>query len=74
MDNIEKVNSYQRLKIILSEGEESLTEKASKNIDEILGIDTKKSFIDKLKDIFNKIDSMIFKKPNKITNRYQKRK
>lgn len=75
-DNIEKVTPYQRLQAILSEGKSSkdlkLTDKASNNLDNILG-KSEPTFWEKVKIFFNKIDSTIFKKGEKITNRYQKR-
>lgn len=75
-DNIEKVVPYKRLKAILSEGSEpELTDQASKNIDDLLGIkDNPTNFWEKIKNFFSKIDSKIFSKPEKISNRYQKRK
>jgi hypothetical protein len=72
-----KVNPYQRLKNILTEGDEVLTKKASNNIDEILGITqkkTEKSIFKKFIDFFVMIDSKIFKRPDKIGNVYSRRK
>ena len=62
-----KLPPYQRLKSILTEGE--LTEKASDNLDEILGIKKKEpNFVDKIIGFFKKIDSFIFKKPSRMYN------
>jgi len=62
-----KLPPYQRLRSILTEGE--LTDKASDNLDEILG--TKKkgpNFVDKIVGFFKKIDSFIFRKSNRMYN------
>jgi len=78
-DNIEKVTPYQRLQAILSEGKSAkelkLTDKASDNLESLLGKEdkTELSTWDKIKNFFRKIDSKIFSKGNKISNRYQKR-
>lgn len=62
-----KLPPYQRLKSILTEGE--LTEKASDNLDEILGIKKKEpNFVDKIIGFFKKIDSLIFRKSNRMYN------
>ena len=64
---------YDRLKSILTD--EILTEKASANLDELLGIKSikKNNLFTKIADIFKKIDSVIFKKPSKISNNPHKR-
>ena len=78
-DNIEKVTPYQRLQAILSEGKSAkelkLTDKASDNLESLLGKEDKSklSIWDKIRNFFRKIDSKIFSKGNKISNRYQKR-
>jgi hypothetical protein len=72
----QKLPPYQRLKNILNEGEKpSLTIKASKNLDEILGIQPKeKNLLDKFFDIFKKIDRKIFSEPSRKWNtNYHKR-
>jgi len=78
-DNIENVTPYQRLQAILSEGKSAkelkLTNKGHNNLDALFGKEEKgvPSFFDKIKSFFAKIDSKIFSKSGKITNRYQKR-
>lgn len=73
-DNIEKLPPYKRLQAILSDGSEpTLTEKANDNINSLLGLEDKPTFWDRVKLFFNKIDSKIFSKGPKISNRYQKR-
>ena len=72
----QKLAPYQRLKSILTDGN-PLSEKGSNNLDEILGIEKKQSrenFIDNIIRIFKKIDSFIFKKPDKIANNPYRRK
>lgn len=68
-----KLPPYQRLKSIFNEGE--LTEKGSDNLDKLLGIEKKREnrILFFFKKIGMKIDSMIFKKPEKISNRPHKR-
>lgn len=68
-----KLAPYQRLKSIFNEGE--LTQKGSNNLDAILGIEKKKEsgILLFFKKIGIKIDSMIFKKPSKISNIPHKR-
>jgi hypothetical protein len=63
-----KLPPYQRLKSIFNEGE--LTDKASDNLDELLGLkkEKKNNFFTKIIDFFKKIDSYIFRKPSKINN------
>lgn len=68
----QKLPPYQRLKAIANDNTE-LTENGSKNLDSILGIDTKPSTMERIRSFFNKIDSLIFAK-SKITNRYHRRK
>ena len=74
-----KLPPYQRLKNILTEGDEPvLTDKASRNLDSLLGIETKNvepNFLEKIKSFFLKIDTKIFSKPSKKWNTfYHKRK
>jgi hypothetical protein len=68
----QKLPPYQRLKMLVND-EPTLTDKASKNLDEILGVQNKPTVWDKIKELFNKIDSFIFAKRSKITNIYTKR-
>ena len=76
LNEIQSITPYQRLQNLFDEGKEPvLTEKANKNIDDILGLKENKtpSFWDKIKSFFNKIDGYIFSKQTKVTNRYQRR-
>ena len=69
----QKLPPYQRLKMLVND-EPTLTDKASKNLDEILGVEKNKPTVwDKIKELFIKIDSLIFAKRSKITNIYTKR-
>ena len=63
-----KLPPYQRLKSIFNEGE--LTDKASDNLDELLGLrkEKKDNFFTKIASFFKKIDSYIFRKPSKTDN------
>lgn len=63
-----KLPPYQRLKSIFNEGE--ITDKASDNLDELLGLkkEKKNTFFTKIGEFFNKIDSYIFRKPSKTNN------
>jgi hypothetical protein len=71
MNEEQKLPPYQRLKTILTEGDSQLTEKAAKNLDEILGIKPKEpTFWDKVKDFFLKVDQKIFSKPYRKWNTY----
>jgi ABC-type lipoprotein release transport system permease subunit len=71
---LDKITPYQKLQMILSEKDKGkMTERASSNIDNLLGIEYKETFLDKLKSFFKKIDSKIFQKGQKIQGRYQKR-
>ena len=77
-DEVKKVAPYQRLQAILSEGKSAkdlkLTDKANDILNELLGEEKEKeTFWTKVKDFFRKIDSKIFSKNQKVTNRYQKR-
>ncbi len=67
-----KLPPYQKLKSILNDGE--LTDKASDNLDEILGIKKQPNFVDKIFEVFKKIDSFIFRKRSKWSNIPYKRK
>lgn len=74
MTDDQKLPPYQRLKILIND-ETELTEKGSKNLDILLGTEEKKPTIfDKIKRFFIKIDTIIFVKKSKITNKYHKRK
>lgn len=70
MDDL-KLPPYQRLKSILTEGD-PLSQKGSDNLDELLGIKTKKidrnNLFTKLGNFFKMIDSKIFSKPSKTNN------
>lgn len=68
-----KLPPYQRLKNLIDD-EPHLTDKGSKNLDDLLGIEYKPTIWDKIKSFFLKIDSKIFAKKSKITNVYSKRK
>lgn len=70
MDNNQKLPPYQRLKSILNEGNEHLTDRASNNLDELLGIKKTKNdnIFTKIVDFFKKIDSKIFSKPSRTYN------
>lgn len=75
----QKLPPYQRLKNILTDGDEPyLTNKASRNLDALLGIETKKlepTIFDKIKSFFLKIDEKIFSKPSRKWNTfYHKRR
>lgn len=72
MNNDKKLPPYNRLKMMLRDDNE-VTEKASKNLDELLGVLKRPSLFDKLKKFFKKIDSYIFSK-SKLTNKYTKRR
>lgn len=74
-----KLNPYDRLQSIFSQKENlGLTESASKKLDFLLKKDeeVKKefSFLTKIKDIFNKLDNFIFRKPSRISNEFHSRK
>jgi hypothetical protein len=72
MNEDQKLPPYQRLKSILTEGDEPhLTDKASKNLDDLLGIKpSEPTFWDKVKSFFLKIDEKIFSKPSRKWNTY----
>lgn len=68
-----KIPPYKVLRSILDENE--LTENASRNLDSILGIEKKVKKTNFFVRIFQKIDSWIFSKPDKMWNTvYHKRK
>jgi hypothetical protein len=72
----QKLAPYQRLKSILNDGNDTLTDKASNNLDKLLGIEEvkKENFLTKITDFLKKIDSKIFNKPSRSFNtRYQGR-
>ena len=70
----QKLPPFQRLKILIND-EPSLTDKGSKNLDSLLGIESRKpNIFDKIKGLFIKLDSLIFAKRSKITNIYSRRK
>lgn len=76
--NEQKLPPYTRLKSILQEGQETLTSKAEKNLDELLGVKqmskTNSNFINKILEKLKKIDNFIFKKQVNLYNtRFNKR-
>lgn len=79
-DEVRKVGPYQRLQAILSEGKSAkdlkLTDKANDILNDLLGEEEEKekeNFWVRVKSFFKKIDSKIFNKGQKVSNRYQKR-
>lgn len=65
-----KLPPYQRLKSIFNE-DAPISEKASSNLDDILGIEKKEykpNIFDRFKTFLKKIDSFIFRKPSKTNN------
>ena len=69
----QKLPPYQRLKILIDD-EPTLTDKGSKNLDDLLGVEPRKpNIFDKIKGLFIKLDSLIFAKKSKITSTYSKR-
>lgn len=79
-DEVRKVGPYQRLQAILSEGKSAkdlkLTDKANDILNDLLGEEEEKekeNFWVRVKNFFKKIDSKIFNKGQKVSNRYQKR-
>lgn len=74
MTDDQKLPPYQRLKILIND-EAELTEKGSKNLDLLLGIEEKKpTLFERIRGFLIKMDSLIFAKKPKITNIYTKRK
>jgi hypothetical protein len=72
-----KLKPYDRLQSILSEKDTGkLTKNGESKLDELLGESKEKTFLDKIKDLFLKIDSKIFKSPSRMfnTNYYKRRK
>ena len=72
-----KLKPYDRLQSILSEKDTGkLTKNGESKLDELLGESKEKTFFDKIKDFFLKIDSNIFKSPSRMfnTNYYKRRK
>jgi hypothetical protein len=72
-----KLKPYDRLQSILSEKDTGkLTKNGESKLDELLGESKEKTFFDKIKDLFLKIDSKIFKSPSRMfnTNYYKRRK
>lgn len=68
-----KLNPYDRLQSIFSEKEDlKLTENASEKLDFLLGEEKEPNkiylFIKKLKELFNKFDNFLFRKPSRIMN------
>ena len=63
MENDElKLKPYDRLKSILSDSDNILTDKASDKIDQILDIKRNNTIFDVVKNTFLKIDRIIFRK------------
>lgn len=76
-DEVRKVGPYQRLQAILSEGKSAkdlkLTDKANDILNDLLGEEEEKeTFWTRVRNFFKKIDSKIFNKGQKVSNRYQK--
>jgi hypothetical protein len=72
-----KLKPYDRLQAILSEKDSGkLTKNGESKLDELLGNTKKKTFLDKIRDFFLKIDSKIFKSPSRMFNTtyYKRRK
>ena len=70
----QKLPPFQRLKMLIDD-EPTLTDKGSKNLDALLGVEPRKpNILDKIKGLFIKLDSLIFAKRSKMTNIYSKRK
>lgn len=71
-----KLKPYDRLQAILSEKDSGkLTKNGESKLDELLGNTKKKTFLDKIRDFFLKIDSKIFKSPSRMFNTtYHKRR
>jgi hypothetical protein len=72
-----KLKPYDRLQAILSEKDSGkLTKNGESKLDELLGNTKKKTFFDKIRDFFLKIDSKIFKSPSRMFNTtyYKRRK
>jgi hypothetical protein len=72
-----KLKPYDRLQAILSEKDTGkLTKNGESKLDELLGESKEKTFFDKIKDFFLKIDSKIFKSPSRMFNTtyYKRRK
>lgn len=77
-DEVRKVGPYQRLQAILSEGKSAkdlkLTDKANDILNDLLGEnEEEETFWTRVRNFFKKIDSKIFNKGQKVSNRYQKR-
>lgn len=71
-----KLAPYKRLRTILKDGDEILTDNGEKNLNKLLGItedDEKGGFLLKVSNFFKKIDNKIFRKSSKISNVYSKR-
>lgn len=74
-DNEQKLAPYQRLKAVLNDGHEILTDKAQNNLDQLLDIKKKEHWYDPIINFFKKVDSKIFNsKRNIYSNKYQRRK
>ena len=72
-----KLKPYDRLQAILSEKDSGkLTKNGESKLDELLGNTKKKTFLDKIRNFFLKIDSKIFKSPSRMFNTtyYKRRK
>jgi hypothetical protein len=70
-----KLKPYDRLQSILSEKDTGkLTKNGESKLDELLGESKEKTFFDKIKDLFLKIDSKIFKSPRIFNTNYYKRR
>lgn len=71
----QKLPPYQRLKSIINEGNEELTHKASKNLDEILEINNSKTtLLSNIKDFFINIDKKIFSRTSIYSGNNRRRR
>lgn len=74
-----KLKPYDKLQSILSNGDGKLTDDASEKLDYLLGIKQKpnllKTFLNKMRDFFIKMDGFIFRKNSRMFNTsFSKRK
>jgi hypothetical protein len=66
---------YDRLQSILSEKDGGkLTKNASDRLDELFGDTKKESLLDKIRNLFKKIDRFIFKPGSRMNTTFYKRK
>lgn len=77
MEN-QKLPPYTRLKTVLQEGNETLTSKAEKHLNELLELNqitkTDNKFTSQISKLFKKIDQLIFSnKGNLYNNKFRRR-